>query len=58
VINYNKWKRINIDFDGALADLYNRLQRAIQRCCLEAGNEYRWEIPFTQLTPHQPEPAS
>jgi hypothetical protein len=46
------------DFDGVLADLYNRLRRAIQRWCVEACNEYHWEIPFTQLTLHQAESAS
>ncbi|MFC1774073.1 hypothetical protein ACFL3A_12070 [Pseudomonadota bacterium] len=46
------------DFDGALADLYNRLRRAIQRWCVEACSEYHWEIPFTQLTLHQAESAS
>jgi hypothetical protein len=43
------------DFDGALADLYNRLRRAIQRWCVEACTENHWEIPFTQLTLHQTE---
>jgi hypothetical protein len=43
------------DFDGALADLYNRLRRAIQRWCVEACTENDWEIPFTQLTLHQAE---
>ncbi len=43
------------DFDGALADLYNRLRRAIQRWCVEACTENNWEIPFTQLTLHQAE---
>ena len=42
------------DFDGALADLYGRLRRALQRWCVEACNEFGWEIPFTQLTLHQP----
>ena len=46
------------DFDGALADLYNRLRRAIQRWCVEACTENHWEIPFTQLTLHQTEPKS
>jgi len=41
------------DFDGALAELYGRLRRAMQRWCVEACNEYRWEIPFAQLTLHQ-----
>jgi hypothetical protein len=45
------------DFDGELADLYNRLRRAIQRWCVEACNEYNWEIPFTQVTLHQPRTA-
>ncbi len=43
------------DFDGALADLYNRLRRAIQRWCVEACTENNWEIPFTQVTLHQSE---
>ncbi|MCG6899731.1 MAG: hypothetical protein LJE75_06970 [Gammaproteobacteria bacterium] len=41
------------DFDGVLADLYGRLQRTLQRWCVEACTEYGWEIPFTQLTLHQ-----
>jgi hypothetical protein len=41
------------DFDGAVADLYGRLQRALQRWCVEACSEFDWEIPFTQLTLHQ-----
>jgi len=43
------------DFDGSVADLYNRLRRAIQRWCVEACAENDWEIPFTQLTLHQVE---
>jgi ElaB/YqjD/DUF883 family membrane-anchored ribosome-binding protein len=46
------------DFDGALADLYGRLQRTLQRWCVEACNEFGWEIPFTQLTLHQAEAAN
>ncbi|MDH3994344.1 MAG: mechanosensitive ion channel [Gammaproteobacteria bacterium] len=46
------------DFDGALADLYGRLQRTLQRWCVEACNEFGWEIPFTQLTLHQTEAAN
>ena len=46
------------DFDGALADLYSRLQRTLQRWCVEACSENHWEIPFTQLTLHQAEAAS
>ena len=43
------------DFDGTLADIYNRLRRSIQRWCVEACTENGWEIPFTQLTLHQVE---
>jgi hypothetical protein len=46
------------DFDGELADLYNRLRRALQRWCVEACTENGWEIPFTQLTLHQAEATS
>ena len=46
------------DFDGALADIYGRLRRAMQRWCVEACTEYGWEIPFTQLTLHQAEAAN
>ena len=46
------------DFDGALAEIYGRLRRAMQRWCVEACNEYGWEIPFTQLTLHQAEAAN
>lgn len=42
------------DFDGSIADLYNRLRRAIQRWCVEACTANNWEIPFTQLTLNQP----
>jgi hypothetical protein len=43
------------DFDGALADLYNRLRRSIQGWCVEACTAHNWEIPFTQVTLHQAE---
>ncbi|MBF0263866.1 MAG: hypothetical protein HQL46_01240 [Gammaproteobacteria bacterium] len=41
------------DFNGQLADLYNRLRRRIQRWCVEACTEYNWEIPFQQITIHK-----
>lgn len=41
------------DFDGSVADLYNRLRRTLQSWCVAACNEYGWEIPFTQITLHQ-----
>ena len=40
------------DFKGDVADLYNRLRRAIQRWCVEACTANHWEIPFPQLTVH------
>lgn len=40
------------DFKGDVADLYNRLRRAIQRWCVDACTEYNWEIPYPQLTLH------
>ena len=41
------------DFDGEVAELYNRLRRALQRFCVEACEQNGWEIPFTQVTLHQ-----
>lgn len=42
------------DFEGSLADLYNRLRRSIQRWSVEACTENGWEIPFAQITLNQP----
>lgn len=42
------------DFKGELADIYTRLERAIQRWCVDAATKYNWEIPFPQLTFHWP----
>ncbi|MBU1666861.1 hypothetical protein KKC13_00435 [bacterium] len=42
------------NFNGEMAPLYYRLRRAIQRWCVDACNHYNWEIPFPQLTIHQP----
>ncbi len=41
------------DFTGKMAPLYNRLNRAIQRWCVDAATRYGWEIPFPQLTVHR-----
>ncbi len=41
-------------FNGDMAPLYFRLRRAIGRWCVDACTEYGWEIPFPQLTIHQP----
>lgn len=41
------------DCKGELAEVYNKLRRALQRYCVEACNLHGWEIPFTQITLHQ-----
>ncbi|MEA3466911.1 MAG: mechanosensitive ion channel family protein [Thermodesulfobacteriota bacterium] len=43
------------DFKGELAEIYTRLERYIQQCCVEVCTENEWEIPFPQLTFHWPE---
>ncbi|MBU1139606.1 MAG: hypothetical protein KKA76_11545 [Proteobacteria bacterium] len=40
------------DFDGRLADIYKKLERAIQKWCVDCCTENNWEIPFPQLTVH------
>ena len=42
------------NFNEEMAPLYYRLRRAIGRLCVDACTEYGWEIPFPQLTIHQP----
>lgn len=42
------------DFDGKVADIYKRLERAIQKWCVDCCTENDWEIPFPQLTVHKP----
>ena len=37
---------------GPVAPRYMALQRAIQRICVDACNDYGWVIPFPQLTLH------
>jgi hypothetical protein len=44
--------RVEIDFDGAAAALYKRLQHAMQRILVDACTENGWDIPFTQVTLH------
>jgi len=41
------------DFKGDMAPLYRRLDRAIQRWCVDACTLNNWEIPFPQLTIHK-----
>ncbi len=42
------------DFKGELANIYARLERAIQRWCVDAATRHNWEIPFPQVTFHWP----
>lgn len=41
------------DFSGDVAKNYRKLQRALQRWCVDACQINGWEIPFNQLTVHQ-----
>ncbi|WDP90844.1 MAG: hypothetical protein HUN04_14555 [Desulfobacter sp.] len=43
------------DFKGKMAPLYNRLNRAIQRWCVDAATLNDWEIPFPQMVIHKGE---
>lgn len=40
------------DFDGQVADICKRIERAIQKYCVDCCTENEWEIPFPQLTVH------
>lgn len=42
------------DFDGGVADICKRIERAIQRWCVDCCTAEKWEIPFPQLTVHRP----
>lgn len=41
------------DFNGDMAPLYNRLNRAIQRWCVDVCTQNNWGIPFPQLQIHK-----
>lgn len=41
------------DFDGKVADICKRIERAIQKYCVDCCTENDWEIPFPQLTVHR-----
>ncbi|WP_415718064.1 hypothetical protein [Maridesulfovibrio sp.] len=43
------------DFHRDIAELYGRLQRALQRYSVDACTHYGWGIPFNQLVIHNPE---
>jgi hypothetical protein len=42
------------DFKGEAAPAYRRIERALNRWCVECCNERGWEIPFPQMTVHRP----
>lgn len=42
-------------FKGEAAAMYKRLERALNRWCVDCCNANGWEIPFPQLTVHLPE---
>lgn len=41
------------DFSGETAELYGRLNRALQRYSVDACNNFGWNIPFNQLVIHR-----
>lgn len=43
------------DFKGEQAPLYQRLNRAVQRWCVDCCTQNGWDIPFPQLTVHKGE---
>lgn len=43
---------VEVDIDGASAELYEVIEFSLQRILVDACNENNWNIPFTQLTIH------
>lgn len=41
------------DFQGDVAEISKRLERAIQKWCVDCCTVHDWEIPFPQLTVHR-----
>ena len=41
------------DIHGNAGSRYRKIERAIQRICVDVCNEQGWVIPFTQVTVHQ-----
>ncbi|KAF4531329.1 hypothetical protein B566_EDAN019436 [Ephemera danica] len=41
-------------YRGSAAPAYRRIERALNRWCVECCNEQGWEIPFPQMTIHRP----
>ncbi len=44
--------KVLADFKGDAASRYDKIDRAIQRICVDVCNEQGWIIPFTQVTIH------
>lgn len=42
------------DFEGKMAGISKRIERGIQKWCVECCTRNNWEIPFPQLTVHRP----
>ncbi len=42
------------DFKGEQAPAYRRIERALNKWCVDCCNANNWEIPFPQLTVHRP----
>ena len=42
-----------VDLEGQVADISKRIERAIQKWCVECCTINDWEIPFPQLTVHR-----
>ncbi|MBU1060188.1 MAG: mechanosensitive ion channel [Proteobacteria bacterium] len=41
------------DFEGRMADISKKIERDIQKWCVDCCTQNNWEIPFPQLTIHQ-----
>ena len=48
-INYD----IDVDVSGEASPYYEAIERALTKILINACNENKWSIPFTQLTLHQ-----
>ena len=46
------------DFSGEVSAKNAKLQRTIQRLCVDVCNEHGWGIPFTQITLHNADPST
>lgn len=44
---------VEADLHGDAAHLYEDVERALTRLCLDAANHYNWDIPFPQVVVHQ-----